>query len=60
MPGVLLRPNDKQYFIEFVRAGPAGWLWPPTVAQGLASSQVRMGNRRHYYIYRHNLLCRGS
>ena len=38
MPGVQLRPNDKQHFIDFVRAGPAGGLWSPTFAQGLATT----------------------
>ena len=59
MPSARLRLNDKQRFIDFVWAGPAGWLWSPTVAQGPATPQVRMGNGRHYEIYRNSMLRRG-
>ena len=59
MPGVLLRPSERNRFIDFIRAGPAGWLWPPTVAQGLDISQIRTGNRQHYKIDQTNILCRG-
>ena len=40
MPGVQLRPNDKQRFVIFARACPAGWLWSLTEAQGLVTSHV--------------------
>lgn len=44
IPGVQLPSNNVQVLVDGVRAGPAGWKWSSTPAQGLATAQVRMGN----------------
>eukprot|EP00904_Undaria_pinnatifida_P005859 jgi/Undpi1/2402/HiC_scaffold_13.g05783.m1 len=38
IPCVQLTPDDRQRLVEYVRAGPPGWVWSPVMPQGYTTA----------------------
>lgn len=60
LPSVQLTPDDRQRLIEYVRAGPPGWVWSPVVPHGYTTAQVRMENGWRYGMGWNYIIYRGT